>query len=59
MKNFPQLWKDVRGELSRVTWPTFQEFIRATIVVLVIVVLSAVYLGIVDYQLLWLQRQVL
>jgi preprotein translocase SecE subunit len=59
MKNFSQLWKDVSGELSRVTWPTFPEFVRATIVVLVIVVLAAVYFGIIDYQLLWLQRQVL
>lgn len=59
MKNIPQFFKDVRGELGRVTWPTLQEFSRATVVVLIIVVMFAVYLGIVDYALLWLQRQVL
>jgi len=59
MKNIPQFFKDVRGELGRVTWPTLQEFSRATLVVLIIVVIFAVYLGVVDYALLWVQRQIL
>ena len=40
--------KEVYGELSRVTWPSFSEFMGATIVVLVVVFLSVAYIGILD-----------
>ena len=60
MKRIPQFLADVKNEIFvKVTWPNFQEFSRATIVVLIIVVIFAVYLGLVDYSLLWLQHKVL
>jgi preprotein translocase SecE subunit len=52
-------FKDVYGELSRVTWPSFSEFMGATIVVLVVVFLSIAYIGILDVIFAKLARYVL
>ncbi|MDR7419437.1 MAG: preprotein translocase subunit SecE [Armatimonadota bacterium] len=41
--------REVRIELSRVDWPTRTELMRMSIVVLVVLVVMAVYLGIFDY----------
>ena len=40
--------KDVRVELTRVSWPTREELRDSTIVVIVTVILVAVFVGIVD-----------
>ena len=40
--------KDVRLESAKVSWPTREELIDSTIVVLVTVVLVAIFIGIVD-----------
>lgn len=48
MKEVVQFLKEVRVELSRVVWPDFNEFIGATIVVLILITCFAIYLGIVD-----------
>lgn len=48
MKNLTQFLSEVRVELSRVEWPTFNDFIGATVVVLCIVAIFAVFFGIVD-----------
>ena len=41
--------KDTRAELSKVTWPSREEGIRLTIVVLIVTMISAVVLFGVDY----------
>lgn len=41
--------KSVRSELLQVTWPTRQETIRLTAVVIIISVFVGVYLGIADF----------
>jgi preprotein translocase subunit SecE len=41
-------FKDARRELNWVTWPTRQETVKSTGVLLVLVGISALYLGIVD-----------
>ena len=43
-----QFLREVRIELSKVTWPTRKDTIASTSVVLVIVILIAAFLGIVD-----------
>lgn len=48
MKNLTKFLGEVRVELSRVEWPSFNDFVGATIVVLCIVVLFAVFFGVVD-----------
>ena len=40
--------KDVRVEMTKVTWPTWQELKGQTIVVIVAVLMIAAFIGIVD-----------
>jgi preprotein translocase subunit SecE len=40
--------KDVRVEMTKITWPTWQELKGQTIVVIVAVLLISVFIGIVD-----------
>lgn len=51
MMNLLTFFKEVRVELGKVAWPSFNEFVGATIVVLIIVAAFAVYLGAVDFGL--------
>lgn len=39
---------EVVGELKKVTWPTRQETIRLTIIVIVISLIIGIYIGIID-----------
>jgi len=48
MKNVTQFVKEVHLELSKVTWPKFDEFVGSTIVVLLLMSFFAIYLGLVD-----------
>lgn len=50
---------EVWSELKKVHWPTRKETYAATIVVVVITVLVAVYLGVVDYAVSHLVRAIL
>jgi preprotein translocase subunit SecE len=43
-----QFLHDVRSELRKVTFPTRQETLASTAVVLVVVFILAIYLGVVD-----------
>jgi preprotein translocase subunit SecE len=40
--------KDVRVEMSKVTWPTRRELRESTLVVIVMVFVIAIFIGIVD-----------
>lgn len=48
MNQVVQFLKEVKIELSRVEWPKFDEFVGATIVTLVLVLLFTVFFFIVD-----------
>lgn len=48
MKNVTQFFKEVRLELSKIVWPSTQELIGSLIIVLILVVAFAIYLGVVD-----------
>ena len=41
--------REVYGEFSRVSWPDFSEFFGATMVVLLVVFLSVLYIGALDF----------
>ena len=45
----PQYFKEVRAELKHVTWPTRNQAIVYTIVVIVVSLATAIYLGLLDY----------
>jgi preprotein translocase subunit SecE len=49
MKNTMQFLTEVKVELSKVTWPKYDEWVGSTIIVIVLAILFAIYLGIVDY----------
>ena len=42
-------WNETLGELRRVTWPTKDDAIKMTKIVLVVVVAMAAFLGIIDF----------
>jgi preprotein translocase subunit SecE len=54
-----QFLKEVRFELKRVTWPSRKETLAGTVVVLIIVMIVAFFLGIVDIGLAELIKMVL
>jgi len=49
MQRFINYIKDTRGELTHVAWPTKRQAIIYTIIVIVISVLTAAFLGFLDY----------
>ena len=48
MQQVREYLKDVRGELTKVSWPTREELRDSTVVVIVTVLLVAAFIGIVD-----------
>jgi preprotein translocase subunit SecE len=44
-----EFFREVRGELKKVAWPTRQETIRYTIIVLVTVVVLTTFIGVLDW----------
>ncbi len=48
---FKRIWafiKGMRSELKKVTWPSFRQVVNNTLVVIVVVVGSGVFIGLVD-----------
>ena len=41
-------FREVRGEIQKVTWPTTEELRRATLVIIVFVALLGVFIGLMD-----------
>lgn len=58
MKDVMQFFNEVKVELSRVVWPKFDEFLGSTIVVMVIVIVFAIYLGALDFGFVHLARYI-
>ena len=55
------LWKFVQGarvELSKVVWPTREETIQTTIVVLVVALIGGVLFWVLDFFLLWITTRI-
>ena len=55
------LWKFIQGarvELNKVVWPTREETIQTTLVVLVMAALGGVFFWLLDFFLLWLYQMV-
>ena len=42
-------WRETVGELRKVTWPTKEDAIKMTKIVIVVVILTAIFLGVVDF----------
>lgn len=46
--------KDVRVELAKVSWPTRQETVRYTLIVIVASIAVAAFLGVLDLLFQWI-----
>lgn len=46
---FTRFFRETVGELRKVTWPTRQEAINLTIVVLIVIAIMSVFLGVLDF----------
>ncbi len=55
----PQWFRDVLSELRKVTWPTRQETMNLTIVVLVVAAALGLFLGGLDYVFNWFLERTL
>ena len=42
-------WNETVGELRKVTWPTKEEALKMTKIVIVVVLATAIFLGVVDF----------
>ncbi len=49
-----RFWRETIGELRKVTWPTPQEALNLTKIVLIVLVVMAIFLGLLDYGFSWL-----
>ena len=49
MSRFTNYIRDTRGELKHVSWPTKKQAIGFTVLVIVVSILTAVFLGFFDY----------
>ncbi len=59
LRRLIQFLKEVKVETRKVTWPSRKDTLAGTVVVLVIVFITAFYLGIVDFILSQLIKIVL
>jgi len=48
LEKLKQFLKEVNAELRKVTWPTKDELVGSTIVVMVVSLVVAIFIGIVD-----------
>lgn len=54
MAKITQFFKEVRQELGKVSWPTRSQTIQYTIVVILVTLAMAIYLGLLDFVYEWL-----
>ena len=59
MKRFVEFLKEVRVELSKISWPTREELRESTVVVIVSVIVITVFIGAVDQVFNWMWRLLL
>jgi preprotein translocase subunit SecE len=58
-KSVVQFMHEVRGELGKIVWPKFPSLVESTIVVLVLIIVFAIYLGIIDFGLTQLLQYII
>ena len=48
LEKIKQFFKEVRSELTKVTWTSREELIYSTIIVIVVSIVLAIFIGVVD-----------
>jgi len=59
MQRFVEFLKEVRVELSKISWPTRAELKESTIVVIISVIVITLFIGAVDQVFNWMWRLLL
>jgi len=59
LEKIKQFLKEVKTELKKVVWPTRRDILASTSVVLILVIIIALYLGLVDFGLSRIIRLIL
>jgi len=54
--NSKKFFKEVKSEMSKVTWPNWAELKGSTILVIILSVFFAVYVGLIDLLLSYVRR---
>ena len=49
MKNLGSFLREVKSELSKVVWPSKEEFVGSIIVVVLVLIVFTIFFGIVNY----------
>jgi preprotein translocase SecE subunit len=49
MKSINSFFKEVKNELSKIVWPSKDEFFGATVVALFLLLLATIFLGVVNH----------
>ena len=58
MKSAIKFLREVKLELSRIEWPTFNDFTGSTMVVLFLVLLFTIFLGLIDIGIVWIAEKI-
>lgn len=59
LEKIKQFFKEVRSELTKVTWTSREELIYSTFIVIVVSIILAVFIGVVDMVLSGLTNMLL
>ncbi|MEK7138839.1 MAG: preprotein translocase subunit SecE [Patescibacteria group bacterium] len=59
MDKVTQFLKEVKSELSKVSWPTKKEIVQYTAIVIAISLAMAVFLGLLDFVFEWILNKFL
>jgi len=54
-----EYFKEVRAEIRKVTWPARDEVTRMSAIVMLVLLVSSVFMAIVDYGFSWVMRLIL
>jgi preprotein translocase subunit SecE len=51
VENSKKFLKEVKSEMSKVTWPNWKELKGSTILVIIVSIFFAIYIGLIDFVL--------
>ena len=59
LKKIPNFFSEVRTEMKKVSWPTRQETIRNTVLVISVSIVTAIFLGGLDALFAWIINKII
>lgn len=58
-KKIPKFFSEVKSEMKKVSWPTRQETIKNTLLVVGVSIVTAIFLGGLDALFAWIINQII